>query len=35
MHEQFTDAWYEWRGPGGYVALAPQREPAQVFVLHR
>ena len=35
MHEQFTDAWYEWRGPSGYVALAPHREPAQIFVLHR
>jgi len=35
MHEQFTDAWYEWRGPSGYVALAPPRGPAQIFVLHR
>jgi starch synthase (maltosyl-transferring) len=35
MHEQFTDTWYEWRGPGGYVVLSPDREPAQIFVLHR
>ncbi len=35
MHELFTDASYEWRGPSGYVALAPRREPAQIFHLRR
>jgi starch synthase (maltosyl-transferring) len=35
MHELFSDARYEWRGPRGYVELAPDREPAQIFVLHR
>jgi starch synthase (maltosyl-transferring) len=35
MHEQFRDTVYEWRGPSGYVVLSPDREPAQVFVLHR
>jgi starch synthase (maltosyl-transferring) len=33
MHEQFSDATYEWRGPRGYVVLDPQAEPAQIFVL--
>jgi hypothetical protein len=33
MHEQLSDATYEWRGPRGYVVLDPQAEPAQIFVL--
>ena len=33
MHEQFSDATYEWRGPRGYVELDPERDPAQIFVL--
>ena len=33
MHEQFSDATYEWHGPRGYVELHPQRDPAQIFVL--
>jgi starch synthase (maltosyl-transferring) len=35
MHELFSDARYEWRGPRGYVVLAPERAPAQIFVLNR
>jgi starch synthase (maltosyl-transferring) len=35
MHEQFSDATYEWRGPRGYVELDPRREPAQIFVLEK
>ncbi len=35
MHELFTGASYEWRGPSGYVVLAPHREPAQLFHLRR
>jgi starch synthase (maltosyl-transferring) len=33
MHELLTDATYTWRGPGGYVELDPQKEPAQIFHL--
>jgi starch synthase (maltosyl-transferring) len=33
MHELLTDATYTWRGPGGYVELDPQNEPAQIFHL--
>ena len=35
MHEQLSDAAYEWRGPRGYVELDPERAPAQIFVLER
>jgi starch synthase (maltosyl-transferring) len=35
MHELLSDAWYEWRGPRGYVVLDPAVDPAQIFVLHR
>jgi starch synthase (maltosyl-transferring) len=35
MHELMSDAWYEWRGPRGYVALDPEVAPAQIFALHR
>jgi starch synthase (maltosyl-transferring) len=35
MQELFTGAAYEWKGPSGYVALAPHREPAQIFHLRR
>jgi starch synthase (maltosyl-transferring) len=35
MHEQFSDTRYEWRGPRGYVALDPRREPAQIFILEK
>jgi len=35
MHEQFSEATYEWRGPRGYVELDPQRDPAQIFVLEK
>jgi starch synthase (maltosyl-transferring) len=35
MHELFTDARYAWRGPGGYVSLAPETAPAQVFAVQR
>jgi starch synthase (maltosyl-transferring) len=35
MHELCSDAWYEWRGPRGYVVLDPAVDPAQIFVLHR
>ena len=35
MHEQFSDATYEWHGPRGYVELHPQRDPAQIFVLKK
>jgi starch synthase (maltosyl-transferring) len=35
MHEQFSDAIYEWRGPRGYIVLDPQTSPAQIFVLRR
>jgi len=33
MHEQLSDAAYEWRGPRGYIVLDPQVAPAQIFVL--
>jgi len=35
MHEQLSDATYEWRGPRGYVDLDPERAPAQIFVLEK
>ena len=35
MHEQFSDTTYDWRGAHGYVALDPQRAPAQIFVLKK
>jgi len=35
MHELLSDVTYEWRGPRGFVALDPARDPAQIFVLRR
>src|SRR5262245_7302719 len=35
MHEQLSDATFDWRGPRGYVELDPLRDPAQIFVLER
>jgi starch synthase (maltosyl-transferring) len=33
MRELLTDVTFDWRGPRGYVALDPDREPAQIFQL--
>ena len=35
MHELLDDRWYAWRGPRGYVELAPEADPVQIFALHR
>ncbi|MBI2491760.1 MAG: alpha-1,4-glucan--maltose-1-phosphate maltosyltransferase [Candidatus Rokubacteria bacterium] len=35
MHELLGDRWYAWRGPRGYVELAPEADPVQIFALHR
>jgi hypothetical protein len=35
MHELLSDRWYAWRGPRGYVELAPEADPVQIFSLHR
>jgi starch synthase (maltosyl-transferring) len=35
MRELLSDREWEWRGPRGYVELAPATAPAQVFALQR